>query len=91
MKGLCMSTEELIDDALAALDSYNEAMGNASSAAQALSSAKEFLDAANQALHDDLVANQAYARVDTTVTPVSVVIYTAAEPNTYTATPIRTS
>jgi hypothetical protein len=84
-------TQALIDAALAAKDAFQNATDNANTAAQTLRDAAASVTQANQMLHDDLAANGAYASVDTTVTPPTVVLYAAVDPDTYSATPIRTS
>lgn len=85
------TTADLIDAAENALQAYDIAAANLQTATTALSNAKATLQIANQNLHDDLVANGPYAWIDTTTTPASVTIYAAADPDTYSATPIRTS
>jgi hypothetical protein len=45
--------------------------------------------AANQALHDDLAANGPAVIVDETTTPLTVTMYSAVDPDTWTSAEIR--
>ena len=81
-------TKQLIDAALAAKSTYDQASATMSSSTAALNQAKTDLEAANQALHDDLADNGARCVIDTTTTPPTVTVYTAADPDSYTATPV---
>ena len=86
----CMdTTKDLIDAALQARSDYDSAVGGAGSAMASVKAAKDVLDAANQALHDDLKANGAYADVDVEAVPITVVLYTAQDPDSWNATPVR--
>jgi hypothetical protein len=84
-----MSTRELIDAALAAKADFDNAQSAMSQAATALQTAQAALVSCNQALHDDLAANGPFADVDTSATPITVTLYTAEDPDTWNATPIR--
>jgi hypothetical protein len=84
-----MSTTELIDAAIEAKANFDAATGNANTAAAALRDAITTLTDANQAVHDDLSANGPYARLDPSVSPTGVTLYTPVDPDTFAATPIR--
>ena len=84
-----MTTRELIEAALQAQTDYDTAASNMAAATTALQNAKVALADANQAVHDDLAANGPAVIVDESVDPITVTLYTAAEPDTFTATPIR--
>jgi len=77
-------TKQLIDAALAAKSTYDQASATMSSSTAALNQAKTDLEAANQALHDDLAANGARCVIDTTTIPPTVTIYMAIDPDCYT-------
>jgi hypothetical protein len=84
-----MSTSDLIDAALTAKANFTSATTAANTAAAALQTAAQALTAANQALHDDLSTNGPAVVVDETTTPPTVTLYTAADPDSYSATEIR--
>jgi hypothetical protein len=84
-----MNTRALIDAVLAAQAQLADAESAFASATAALDAARTALANASLALHDDLVANGAVLYVDESTTPPSYTIYSAAEPDTFTATPIR--
>ena len=77
-------TLQLIDAALAAKSTYDQASATMSSSTAALNQAKTDLEAANQALHDDLADNGARCVIDTTTIPPTVTIYMAIDPDCYT-------
>ena len=88
-----MTTRELIAEALQAKSDFDFATSSLSTAVQAVQNAQDALAAANKALHDDLLpapAGNGPALVfDDTIDPPTAVVYSAADPDTYTATPVR--
>jgi hypothetical protein len=88
-EGTPMDTSDLIAAALAAKSQFESASADMGTAAAVLRSAADTLAAANQALHDDLAANGPAAEIDEFATPIKITLYTAVDPDTYAATPIR--
>jgi hypothetical protein len=86
-----MTTKDLIDAANQAQAALDAAKSAVQSAAAQLQQAQANFDAASQALHDDLAANGPAAVVDDTVSPPTVTVYTALDPDSYQATVIRTA
>jgi hypothetical protein len=89
MRKKSMSTRELIEAALAAQEAFDTATATLAGASAAVAQAKSELTAANLAVHNDLTASGACAIIDETTDPPTVTMYTAAEPDSFTATPIR--
>ena len=87
--GSDMSTLQLIQAAEAAQAAFDQASQQFQAAAQQVQQAQQVLSDANQAVYDDLSANGACVVVDDSTSPSTVTMYTAADPNTFTATPIR--
>jgi hypothetical protein len=84
-----MSTKDLIQAAEDAQAAFDDASAQFGAAAQQVQQAQTILTAANQAVHDDLAENGACVIVDDTTSPVTVTMYTANDPDSFTATPIR--
>jgi hypothetical protein len=84
-----VDTSSLIDAALTAKADFDSASTTANIALAALQDAIATLQAANQALHDDLLDNGPAVRLDETTDPPTVTLYTPVDPDTYAATPIR--
>lgn len=84
-----MNTYDLIQAALTAQSDFDAARAAASSAAANLQKAQTALDAANQALHDDLAANGPAVLIDDTTDPATITLYTAQEPNSWNSNVIR--
>ena len=84
-----MTTQELISAALAARDEFESASLALEAATARLQTAKDNLTAANLQLHDDLAANGPACVVDTSTQPATVTMYSASDPDTWIATPIR--
>jgi hypothetical protein len=84
-----MDTSALIDAADAAKAAFDEATTSANIAVTTLQQAAATMQAANQALHDDLAANGPAVRINDTVSPPTVTLYTAVDPDDFAATPIR--
>lgn len=84
-----MNTIDLIHAALQAKETFDRATTDAQAAAQALRDAALALQQANQTLHDDLDANGPCVVIDDTASPPTVLLYTAADPDSYAVTEIR--
>jgi len=84
-----MSTLDLINVALDAKEAYDTAYAAVGQAAAQVQTCLQALQTANQNLHDDLASGGACCVIDDTTTPPTVTVYTAADPDSYTATPIR--
>ena len=82
-----MSPQELIDAALLARDNFASAQSGVTTAGQTLQAAQAAMQSADKALHDYLVDNRPLIRVDEVATPPTAIIFTAAEPDTFTMTP----
>jgi hypothetical protein len=86
-----MDTEALVEAVNTAQDAFDTAFANTKATTDALRTANDTLVAAKQALHDDLAQNGMYGHLDTSVSPPTLTLYTAADPDSFTATPIRTN
>jgi hypothetical protein len=84
-----MTSKDLIQAAELAQTAFDDATTQFGAAAQQVQEAQATLTDAQQAVYDDLTANGACVLVDETTTPVTVTLYTAADPNTYTSKEIR--
>jgi hypothetical protein len=83
------TTRELIEAALAAQEAFDTATATLAGATAAVAQAKTELTAANLSVHNDLVAGGPCCIIDESTDPPTVTMYTAAEPDSFTATPIR--
>jgi len=84
-----LSTNELIQQALAAQEEFQAASDNMAQATGRLQAARDALVLANQRLHDDLAANGPAVVVDSSTTPATVTMYSAVDPDSWLARPIR--
>lgn len=79
-----LTTDDLINAAIQAKADLDAAVGN-------LKTAQAAWDTARIALHDDLAANGPALHVDGSTTPPTYTIYTAVDPDGFSATPIRSA
>ena len=83
------STYDLIEAALQAQADFDTASQNLQAASSALQTAQANLTAANQALHDDLATNGPAVIVDSSMSPPTVTLYTAVDPDSWVSKEIR--
>jgi hypothetical protein len=84
-----MATKDLIEAAKQAKADWEAAKQAASTAAQRLRDCETALAEAELALHDDLEANGPAVVIDDETDPVTVYVYSAADPDTYSVKEIR--
>jgi hypothetical protein len=84
------ASSDLYDAAIAAKSAVDTATANVQSAGQALQQAQANLTAANQAFHDDLSANGAWGKMDTSQTPPVFIVCTPVDPDTWSSITVRT-
>jgi hypothetical protein len=86
---MTLTTKQLIDIAHRAQAALDKALMVANKVAEVIQSLKNDVQNANQNVHDDLAANGPCIVVDNTTSPPTALMYTAVDPDSFTATPVR--